>query len=239
MAPTGADITGLYSFNGVGSRSLVQNSSRYFSLDNGVTNWAFLNDGSGDYNGYSNSQNPGSLLAFNHSLVTSVNQIFRFQEVQLISAHGIPMTKVGLQAAGLVTNTAAPTVTGTPGAGNTLTAHNGTWTGDTAKGGITQGSFKWYRNDVQIATGGTYLQQSADNGQQLKIGETASNWVGSDEAFSTPINVPSSGGRRFRMDLETGIKPALLMAGAAIIIRNPKITRRGLILPKRSRITRH
>jgi DNA-binding beta-propeller fold protein YncE len=79
-------------------------------------------------------------------------------------------------------NTAAPSISGTPVAGHTLTCAKGTWTGSAP---ITY-AYRWLRNNVAIigATSSTYVVKSADIGKQLKCRVTASNGGGSTMALS-------------------------------------------------------
>jgi hypothetical protein len=87
-------------------------------------------------------------------------------------------------------NTAAPTISGTPGAGTQLTARPGTWTGTP---GITYG-YQWQRCDGQGqgcksipgATSADYVPGSADVGATLRSVVTAGNWIASvSQAAST------------------------------------------------------
>lgn len=77
-------------------------------------------------------------------------------------------------------NTAVPTITGTPEVGKTLTIVNGTWTNTP-----TSYTHKWFRGTVEIAgqTGQTYVAQAADVGKTIHVEEVATNSVGS----GTPV----------------------------------------------------
>lgn len=186
------DMMSLYSYTGVGVRSMTQSVSRYFSLDGGVTNWAFANSSTGDFNGYSDSRDPGSDLAFNHSVEYGTNQRVGFSEVQVLSAHGIPLTKVGLIAAGLPAASGTPVISGIPAVGQTLTATTAGWTGDTKKGGLST-AFSWKRNGVPIASGSSYVVQGNDVGNTITVTETATNWVGTDNLTSAFLDIPGGG----------------------------------------------
>jgi hypothetical protein len=83
-------------------------------------------------------------------------------------------------------NTSAPTISGTPAVGQTLTCHSGTWTG----AGLTF-TYRWQRAGTPIAsaTAATYVIQAADAGRQLTCVVTASAASGSASATSTPVTV--------------------------------------------------
>jgi len=90
-------------------------------------------------------------------------------------------------------NTVAPTVSGTVGIGNTLTANHGTWTGS---GTITY-TYQWQRCNasglscvaISGATGSTYVVQSADGNNTLNFIVTASDPTGSASATSAVTTV--------------------------------------------------
>jgi hypothetical protein len=73
-------------------------------------------------------------------------------------------------------NTAAPTLTGTPALGQTLTCSTGTWANNP-----TSFSYVWLRSGVAIAgqTGSTYVVQAADEGHTISCQVTAGNGGGS------------------------------------------------------------
>ncbi len=80
-------------------------------------------------------------------------------------------------------NTAAPTVTGTPVPGQTLTCSTGTWTNTP-----TGYSYAWLRDGAPIAgqTAATYVVQAADQGHSLSCKVTASNEGGDYTISSLP-----------------------------------------------------
>jgi hypothetical protein len=93
-------------------------------------------------------------------------------------------------------NTAAPTVSGTAQVGQTLTAHNGTWSGSTP---ITY-TYQWQRDgttNIAGAISSTYKPVAADVKHTLDVLVTATNAAGSATAASaqTAEIIASSGGQ--------------------------------------------
>jgi alpha-tubulin suppressor-like RCC1 family protein len=95
-------------------------------------------------------------------------------------------------------NTALPTITGTPGQGQTLTAVNGTWTNSP-----TGYAYRWRRCDaagdacldISGATPSSYTLVPADVGSTIRVVVTASNSYGSASATSAQtavVGVPPS-----------------------------------------------
>src|ERR1019366_6604691 len=90
-------------------------------------------------------------------------------------------------------NSSAPTVTGAPTQGQTLTASTGTWSGYPTP---TYG-YQWLRcsqsgqncNPISGSTGTSYTVQSPDVGSTLVVTVTASNSLGSPSAQSQPTAV--------------------------------------------------
>jgi len=84
-------------------------------------------------------------------------------------------------------NTSAPTITGTPKVGQTLTADDGSWSGSP-----TAYTYAWQRCDADTATcanvvgatGKTYGVRTADLGYRLRVSVTARNAKGSATANS-------------------------------------------------------
>lgn len=85
-------------------------------------------------------------------------------------------------------NTAVPTISGTPTVGQTLTAtSDGTWTG-TPTPTLAR---NWQRDGVDIggATGTTYVLQAGDATHQISVLVTATNTAGSATASSTSLTI--------------------------------------------------
>jgi hypothetical protein len=99
-------------------------------------------------------------------------------------------------------NTAAPTISGTPRDGETLTANDGTWTGDQPM----TFAYQWQRCDANGlncsnlagATGRTYAVQTSDVNNRLRVNVTATNATGSSTASSQPTSAvtPPEGATR-------------------------------------------
>jgi hypothetical protein len=90
------------------------------------------------------------------------------------------------------TNTTAPSITGTPKVGETLTAQNGTWTNSP-----TAFQYQWQRcggagagcTSISAAVQKTYLLTSADANRTLRVQVLAVNADGSNTARSGPTGV--------------------------------------------------
>ena len=91
-----------------------------------------------------------------------------------------------------VSNTARPTVSGTPQVGQELTASQGSWTGNP-----TSFAFQWQRCDLDAATclgvtgatGRTYGVRTADLGFRLRVAVTAKNGTPTGTASSSLTSV--------------------------------------------------
>jgi len=107
------------------------------------------------------------------------------------NARSEPSDIVASNAAPL-TNTARPTITGTPRVGEELMANEGTWTGNP-----TSFSFQWQRCDIDAvtcldvtgATGQSYGVRLADLGFRLRVAVTARKNGRSGTATSAPTAV--------------------------------------------------
>jgi len=199
LSTSGLSLVDMFMYSGSGTRNITGSGTRYLSVDGGVTSLGACNQsGSGDFEGFVADGSVQSPLTY-QSLV-GVSRKPRFEDVQLMSALGLPLTKVGLIAAGLPNATAMPTITGTPSQGNTLSAGSGTWDGTTAKGGLTTGAgWQWQRNGVSIAsaTSSAYTVQSADAGTAITVVETASNWIGNNTATSAGVTISAASSPSF------------------------------------------
>jgi hypothetical protein len=112
------------------------------------------------------------------------------------SANSAPSAIVSATSA--PTNTAKPTISGTPAVGEVVTANNGTWTG-----GATTFTYQWQRCpagattaciNIAGATGKTYTVRTADVGSALRVNVTAHNASGSTAtATSDPTTIVGSG----------------------------------------------
>jgi Carboxypeptidase regulatory-like domain len=85
-------------------------------------------------------------------------------------------------------NTEAPSVSGTPAAGQTLSCSKGSWTGTPAP----TFAYKWLRDGTAIAgaTESSYVVPAADEGHTLICEVTAKNSAGEKSATSAGVSVP-------------------------------------------------
>ena len=96
-------------------------------------------------------------------------------------------------AAGPPRNTTAPSISGTPQVGQTLTANNGTWVGQQP----VSYAYHWRRcdttgshcSDISGATAKTYVLTSADLGTTVRVRVTARNARGAASTTSPPTGV--------------------------------------------------
>jgi len=103
-------------------------------------------------------------------------------------------------------NTVAPTISGTPQVGQTLTATPGTWTGSPASF-----TYQWQRcdpagancADIPAATGPTYVLTDSDVGSTIRVVVSAQNALGTATATSAPTVVVSALGAPTNTSLPT------------------------------------
>src|SRR4051812_13994661 len=114
-----------------------------------------------------------------------------------IAGTGLAQTSAS-QAEYAPTNSAAPTISGTPQVGQTLTASPGTWNSQTTP----TYAYQWQRCDtagnncaaIPGATSQTYTVQNADVDHTLRVAVTATNPSGSGSATSAQTAVVSQPG---------------------------------------------
>lgn len=102
-----------------------------------------------------------------------------------------PNTTAGIDAALVLkapVDTGAPSVSGTPAVGQTLSCATGSWTGIAT---LTY-AYKWLRGGVPIAgaTASSYVIQASDAGDSVGCEVTATNKSGSASAVSNTLAVP-------------------------------------------------
>jgi len=118
---------------------------------------------------------------------------------RLTLAVTLGLATVGVLAAAAVAatpqNTSPPTISGTPKAGSTQTADNGTWSNSP-----TSFAYQWQRcasdgtgcGDITAGTSKTYAAASGDVGHTLRVVVTATNADGKSPATSAPTEVIGS-----------------------------------------------
>ena len=122
--------------------------------------------------------------------------------VSQVASGGIPCTLVTSGGLPIVTvsggnvapsNTVAPSISGSPVVGSTLTANNGTWAGSLP---ITY-TYQWLKGGVNIsgATAQTYVPVTGDIGGTITVTVTGTNTSGNASATSAgvgPVTAASS-----------------------------------------------
>ena len=147
-----------------------------------------------------------------------------------IAGTGLAQTSAA-QANYAPTNSAAPTISGTPQVGQTLTAGPGTWNSSTTP---TFG-YQWQRcdaagNNCQAVTGATaqtYTVQSADVNSTLRVVVTATNSSGSGSATSgqtAVVSQPGPAGAIKTTQGQTSIPASSVTLPERLIINSVKFT---------------
>lgn len=132
-------------------------------------------------------------------------------------------------------NTAAPTISGTPQVGQTLTANNGTWNSSTTP----TYQYQWQRCDdkgancaaISGSTASTYGVQPADLSKTLRVAVTASNPSGSSTATSAQTAVVTQSGPSGAIKLpngQTSVPASSVTLPNRLIISGVKFTPRVL-----------
>src|SRR3954468_2307556 len=127
----------------------------------------------------------------------AATQILLIVALTAIAGTGLAQSSAA-QAEYAPTNSAAPTISGTPQVGQTLTASTGTWNSQTTP----TYAYQWQRCDtagnncaaVTGATSQTYTVQVADVDHTLRVVVTATNPSGSGSATSAQTAVVSQPG---------------------------------------------
>jgi len=119
-------------------------------------------------------------------------------------------------------NTAAPSISGTPRVGGTVTAAAGTWRGASSL------AYRWTRNGAAIpgATGRTLRLTAADAGKRLAVTVTATNTAGAVRATSaaravakatTRLSVSASSPRKGRLKVRAAVSSAGARTGRVTV----------------------
>ena len=126
----------------------------------------------------------------------------------------VPGTTTGCISVSPPRNTAAPTITGTPKPGATLTCEPGTWTGSTGL------SYRWLRNGTEIpgVAGPTYAVVADDAYAQLICEVRATGPGGATAVSSAAASVTSEAGGQPVTPVVPGDKPGVkpLLVGSAV-----------------------
>lgn len=145
-----------------------------------------------------------------------------------IAGTGLAQTSAA-QASYAPTNSAAPTIGGTPQVGQTLTANPGTWNSSTTP----TYTYQWQRCDtagnncaaIAGATAQTYTVQSTDVNATLRVVVTATNSSGAGSATSTQTAVvtqPGPAGAIKTTQGETSIPASSVTLPERLIINGVK-----------------
>jgi hypothetical protein len=164
------------------------------------------NDGGNAITSYTATATPGGLTSTVSSspLIVSGLTGGTFYTFKVKATNGIgtgleSTASNSIMVTGSITNTVAPSISGTSGLGNTLTVSNGTWTTNSTT--ISSYTYQWYRggNAISGATNSTYTQ--GDNDVALTI--TASVMASAPGASSVTINSSNTIGPFYAQQLTT------------------------------------
>jgi hypothetical protein len=125
------------------------------------------------------------------------------------------------------TNTALPTISGTPQVGQTFTASNGTFTSDTTP----TYAYQWQRCDAQGnncaaisgATAQTYVVQSDDLAKTIRVTVTATNSSGSTSATSAQTTAVTNAGSVSGANQQTVAASSVVLPNR-LVVNNVKFT---------------
>lgn len=121
-----------------------------------------------------------------HAITCAVTGSDALPSTATAVSNAISVTPVAL------TNSVAPSISGVPVQGNTLTRIAGTWAGT----GAISLAYQWLRDGANIsgATGATYVLQAADVGHAISVKETATDAAAqTDNATSSALTVSAAG----------------------------------------------
>jgi hypothetical protein len=148
-------------------------------------------------------EDPGYVIQYynNQSSFASANPVSVVQKNTTSGIDAALMPKAPI-------NTAAPSVSGTPAVGQTLSCANGSWTGTPAP----TFTRTWLRDGVAItgATASTYVVQAADQGNGLTCKVTGTNKSGSAAAVSNTLIVP--------VPAPPPLTPAVRLLGGKLVV---------------------
>ena len=163
----------------------------------------------------------------------------------LFAGSGAAQSGSAAQANYAPSNTSPPGISGTPQVGQTLTASNGAWVGQSTGNKF---SYQWQRCDsagnncaaISGATSQTYVVQSADLGKTLRVTVTDTDSGGSTSATSSATAVVTQPGPEGAIKLQNGttsIPASSVSLPARLIVDNVTfqpavVTSRGPILAR-------
>ena len=151
-------------------------------------------------------------------------------------AGGVGASDLDIRLVRVVTNTAAPVVTGIAASGNVLTATSGTWTAPTG----TTLATTWLRDGVAVGSGSTHLVSPADAGRDLRVRVTATFGAAVSQALSETYRVSrlatttaarGSSPRPHKVRIKITVSAlGLTPTGSFTILRGSKVLKAGVAL---------